>query len=255
MMRSAVKAAAQRSGWEEAKIDSFVLGHGESKVSAAHVAVGPRRFAYLPLPSIESRKDRTGGVAGSVRSVIVTTFSSDCQDAVAWAKRAVSGVELRDDDTKEAVALLSLIPDRDNGVQRYLQQAATWATVTPMVLPGFDDPAHYRRRMKKPIGAEGQRILLERLDTRIDGLLRKAIVQAGFSQELADNALVEWRKVGFWPGSEPAERYGTPAHLKRFPTYHVKIRWRDAQLHAVEIPGPICLGGGRFYGLGLFAAM
>jgi CRISPR-associated protein Csb2 len=96
--------------------------------------------------------------------------------------------------------------------------------------------------------------MLARLSNRIDGLLRKAIVQAGFPEELADRAELEWRKVGFWPGTDLADRYGVPDHLRRFPRFHVKIQWRDARGNAVEVPGPVCFGGGRFYGLGLFAA-
>jgi CRISPR-associated protein Csb2 len=96
--------------------------------------------------------------------------------------------------------------------------------------------------------------LLDKLYSRIEALLRKAIMQAGFSQELADHANLEWRKVGFWAGAELADRYGVPQHLKCFPRFHVRIQWRDAQNKLVSIPGPICFGGGRFYGLGLFAS-
>ena len=101
-------------------------------------------------------------------------------------------------------------------------------------------------------GEQGK--LLEHLDDRIEGLLRKAIVQAGFSQMLADHAELEWRRIGFLPGTEFADRYGIPDHLRRFPRYHVKIQWRDQQKRPVEVPGPVCIGGGRFYGVGLFAA-
>jgi CRISPR-associated protein Csb2 len=52
-----------------------------------------------------------------------------------------------------------------------------------------------------------------------------------------------------------AERYGVPDHLKRFPRLHVMIQWRDAQGNPIQIAGPICIGGGRFYGLGLFATV
>jgi CRISPR-associated protein Csb2 len=95
---------------------------------------------------------------------------------------------------------------------------------------------------------------LARLDSRVDGLLRKAIVQAGFSNTLAHHAGLEWRRSGFWPGADLADRYGVPDHLRRFPRLHVKLQWRDADKRPVQIPGPICLGSGRFYGVGLFAA-
>jgi CRISPR-associated protein Csb2 len=254
MMRCAARAAATHSGWSESKIDAFVLGHGESNNAARHLAVGPRRFAYLPLPSIEARGEGRVRVVGSVRRVMLSCFAGDCDTEIAWARRTLSGQELVDEDKKQPVAVLSLIPASEKVVRCYTQAAAVWATVTPVVLPGYDDPRHYRRRMKCEIGAEEQKELLGRLSGRIEGLLRKAIVQAGFSQVLAEHAELEWRKVGFWPGTDLADRYGAPDHLRRFPHFHVKIQWRDAQNRTVQVPGPICLGGGRFYGLGLFAA-
>jgi CRISPR-associated protein Csb2 len=97
--------------------------------------------------------------------------------------------------------------------------------------------------------------LLDRIAQRIDGLLRKAIMHCGLSQALAEHASIEWRGNAFWPGSELASRYAVPDHLRRFPRLHVKISWRDGNDLPVAIPGPICIGGGRFYGLGLFAAV
>jgi len=251
MMRHAASTAAARSGWPD---DAFILGHSASGKSEEHVAVGPRRFAYLPLPSIEARGEERGRVAASIRRVMLATFAGGCKEEIAWARRTMSGEELIDRQNRP-VAILSLIPSDEGVVRCYTQAAAEWATVTPVVLPGYDDPRHYRRRLKSEIGAQEQKDLLGRLENRIDGLLRKAIVQAGFSEELAECAQIDWRKSGFWPGTDLADQYGVPDHLKRFPRLHVSIRWRNADGDMVRIPGPICLGGGRFYGLGLFAAV
>jgi hypothetical protein len=218
------------------------------------VPVGDRRLSYLPLPSIEARGDRRGRVVGSVRRVAIVA-PEDCEEEIAWARRALPGRELVDEETGEVMAVLSLIPLSDRVVGRYLGSSASWATVTPVVLPGYDDPAHYRRRLERGTRADEQRHLLERLDERIDGLIRKAIVQGGYSQVLADHAEIEWRKSGFWPGSDLADRYGVPDHLRRFPRLHVCLHWRDAQRRPVSIAGPVCLGGGRFYGIGLLAAL
>jgi CRISPR-associated protein Csb2 len=98
-----------------------------------------------------------------------------------------------------------------------------------------------------------QEQLLDALDRRIDSLLRKAITQAGYSKELAQHAAIEWRIVGCWPGTEPATRYPFPDKLRRHRRLHVQITWRDAEGRNIAMPGPICLGGGRFHGLGLFA--
>ncbi len=254
MMRHAAKAAAGNAGWPESKINAFILGHGGSKDGAEHVAVGPRRFAYLPLPSIEARGEGKARAVGSVRRVILSSFAEDCEGEMAWARRALPGQELIGED-QEPAALLSLLPADDRVVRHYTRRAESWSTVVPVVLPGHDDPDHYRRRLKRVTCAEEQRQLLGRLSDRVDSLLRRAITHSGFSQGLADHAELEWRKVGFWHGADLAIRYGVPDHLKRFPRFHVRLHWRDAERRPVQVPGPICLGAGRFYGLGLFAAL
>jgi CRISPR-associated protein Csb2 len=167
----------------------------------------------------------------------------------------LSGQELIDERSGQGVALLSSIPESDTVVRRYTQPSTSWATVTPVVLPGYDDPEHFRRRLKAGTVTGEQRRLLSLLHRRIDGLLRKAIVQAGFSQVLADHAEIEWRTSGFWPGTDLAGRYGIPDHLERFSRYHVRLRWRDERNQPVKVPGPVCFGGGRFYGLGLFRGL
>lgn len=254
MMRYATKIAA-RHRWSEPAINELILGHGESKSALMHESVGPKRFAFLPLPSIEARGQGRAAVVGSVRRIIVTSFANDFSEEISWARRSLSGQELIREDNKEPVAVLSLIPSSDPVVRNYLRPAAFWSTVTPVVLPGYDDPSHFRRRLRRGTSVEEQNRLLDRLSERIEALLRKAIVQAGFSQVLADHAEIAWRKVGFWPGVDLADRYGVPDHLRRFPRYHARITWRDIDGKHVQVPGPICIGGGRFYGLGLFAGL
>ncbi len=245
MMRGATGDAARGSGWAQEKVDSFVLGHPASDA----------RFAYLPAPSVEVRGEASSRRIGAVRRIILTSYSGACTEEFAWVRRNLSGRELFSEASQKPEAMLSLVPESDTMVQRYVRAATEWVTVTPMVLPGFDDPAHFRRRLaKEERDAAQQKALLERLERRIDGLLRKAIVQAGFSEELAMCAELEWRKTGFWAGVEMADQYGVPAHLKRFPRYHVRIQWRNTEGGGVRVPGPVCLGGGRFYGVGLFAS-
>jgi CRISPR-associated protein Csb2 len=252
MVRHAASIAARAAGWSKAKVDAFVLGHGEPERSA-HVPVGPRRFAYLPLPSIESRGAGGRRVVGSVRRVIVTSFSSEAVDEIAWARRGLSGQDLIDPRDGEVLALLALVPESDRHVEIYTRSASTWETVTPVVLPGYDDPKHLRRRLAGRVGTDEQKRLLANLHERVDGLLRKAIVQSGFSSTLAEHAQLCWRSTGFWPGTEHVSRYGIPDHLRRFPRLHVRLAWRDPSGHPIDVPGPICIGAGRFYGLGLMA--
>lgn len=163
MMRHTAKLTASNAGWSESEINSFVLGHSESRDGLKHVPVGLERFAYLPLPSIEARGDGKSSVVGSVRRVLITTFAGENQSKILWARRSLSGQELINEKNKELVALLSLIPANEKIVQYYIRPAESWSTVTPVILPGYDDPAHYRKRLSQKIGADEQKQLLARL--------------------------------------------------------------------------------------------
>jgi CRISPR-associated protein Csb2 len=254
MMRCAMKHAAQQARPDDAQwLASFVLGHGE-RPKEPHQPVGPRRFAYMPLPSIEFRGESRADVVGPIRRILVAVLADGHQREIAWTGQALSGAELIDERQKQPQAVLSRLPDNDRQIQRYVRPSTTWATVTPVVLPGYDDRRHYRRRLNNQSDAESQKRWLGKLDARIDSLIRKAIGQAGFSDLLAQHAIIDWRAVGYWPGTDLASRYGVPNHLAKYPRYHVRIRWCDAKRQPISIPGPICIGGGRFYGLGLFAA-
>ncbi len=253
-LRDAVRRSAQAAHWDDERVNAFVLGHASSRGDGSHQPVGSRRFAYWPIPSVEVRDGGRATVISSIRRVIVTSFDEQSAGEVEWARRALSGQDLIDERSGQPVALLTLTHP-DSVIQRYIATAATWMSVTPVVLPGYDDPEHYRRRLHGTVTSEGQTSLLERLNHRIDGLLRKAMSQAGVDASLAARATIEWRSVGFWPGTERAERYGVPDHLRKFPRYHVTITWRDARGQPLEVRGPLCIGGGRYYGLGLLAAM
>jgi CRISPR-associated protein Csb2 len=255
MLRTAARRAALRAGWDEARVASVIMGHGETPTDSKHVPVGPARFAWLPLPSLEAR-GRTGvRVVGSIRRTLVTSYEENFSAEIEWVRKALSGEELTEREGSAPDAILSLPPADDPMIRRYTDPASAWATVTPVILPGYDDPEHYRRQLRTGVSAAEQIKLLARLNSRIERLLRKAIVQAGLPPLLAEHADLEWRTTGFWPGAESASRYSVPDHLVRLPRLHVKICWRDTEKRLVAIPGPICLGGGRFYGLGLFAAL
>jgi CRISPR-associated protein Csb2 len=241
--------------WSESEVAAFVLGHGEPK-GDPHRAPGRRRFAYLPLPTIHARGPGSDHV-GAIRRVLVTTLVDGCEGEVAWAERALAGCELIDEQTNACSAILEPITAPDTVVDRFVPDrgASVWASVTPVVLPGYDDPGHLRRRLAKGVSVAEQRKLIEQLESRTDALLRKAIVQAGISAELAANAILSWQRPGFLSGVQPATGYRVPQHLVRFPRLHVRIEWRDACGASVLVRGPICIGGGRFYGMGLFAAV
>ena len=246
-------------GWTRERIAGFVLGHGESLGQPYAPVQGPR-LAFLPLPSIENRGDRGMAVTG-VRRALITVLNGDDGGDLKRLARLVSGGDLIEEGAGDAVARLAPILYSDSTVTLYTKPSTTWATVTPVILPGYDDPRKVRKRLFPKSDADAPRLDaaaqadgLAKLDTRIDQLLRKAVRQAGHSDELARFAEIDWRGIGFWPGTEPATRYVPPITLRRFRRLHVRITWRDAGGRPIAVPGPICIGGGRYCGLGLFAA-
>jgi CRISPR-associated protein Csb2 len=253
MLRNAAKQAAEEAG-KESLIAGFVLGHGEAKGAGAHLPVDGPRLAYIPLPSVEARG---GGreVAGGIRRALVVVSRNEGDGELAWLRQRLSGRDLTDENSKQKQAVLSLLPNNDKMVRRYTQAASVWATVSPVVLPGYDDPKHYRRRLKSGVENAGeQKRLLAKLEQNVDELLRKAITQAGYSPQLAQHARLEWGHTGYWPGTELASKYETPLHLRKFPRLHVRLTWRDKHGQPLTLPGPLCLGSGRYFGLGLFLA-
>lgn len=249
-LRDATRRAALSAGWTNDRVDSYVLGHRIPSGSSSHVPVGARRFAYWPLPTIRGGSP----IAGGIQRVAVTSFDSSAGDEIAWARTALGGQSLVDEDSKITVALMSLAPP-DGVTRRYSDASASWASVTPVVLPGYDDPKHYRRRLARKPSTKEQKEMLRRLDERVDGLLRKSLVHAGIAEELVRAVLLEWSSVGFVPGVARADAYGVPGHLRRFPRLHVRLTWRKAGSHAIPVPGPFCIGAGRFYGLGLLVGL
>mgnify|MGYP001361154727 CR=1 FL=1 len=238
MLRHAVQTAAVRAGWDEERVRATVLGHGQG---------AEPRLLLVPVPSIEPRG---GGAetAGAVRRVMVFSTDSSGGDA-AWAARSLGGMDLIDEKTGEVQAVLAAAPRSDRVLRRYVAESSTWTTVTPMVLPGHDDPGGLRARLRKATSGGEQKVLLERLGRRREALVRKALRQAGIGDELAFSAEIETRETGFIAGVEKASRYAVPTHLARSPRLHVKLTW------PVQVAGPLCIGSGRFSGLGLFVSV
>lgn len=238
MLRHAVRTAAERAGWDEARVHASVLGHGVGEKA---------RLLLVPVPSIEPR----GGGAetvGAVRRVMV--FSTDVRSPdTAWAARVMGGMDLIDEKTGEVQAVLAATSRHDRVLKRYVSESSTWATVTPVLLPGHDDPGGLREKLRKAKGSDEQKVLIERLMKRREGLVRKALCHAGLGDELAFSAEIEMGATGFIAGVAKASEYAVPSHLTKSSRFHVKLTW------PVKVAGPLCIGRGRFSGLGLLASV
>jgi CRISPR-associated protein Csb2 len=234
MMRHATAAVARQIGWNAEDVTRRVEGHGDEKDGQA---TSDDRLLFLPLPSIQP----VIGV-GSIRRVLVVGPPGF---DLAPLRRQLNGQELIDRDTCQPVAMLSEIPKTDKGVVPFLGESETWSTVTPVILPGYDDQDGLRKKLKERVNADEQKHLLERLDSRILALIWKAFHQAGWTADALAGASVEYRKVGWFRGLDLAKAYELPP--LKYPRYHLRVTFPRL------VRGPIAIGAGRYRGFGLLA--
>ncbi len=200
-------------GWPFGEWRMLVHGHRDG-----HGDGSRSRFSYLPLPTINPRLGRVEGIG---RVAVVAPPGHDAQ--IEWVRSHLGGHELVWND--EPVAFLEPLPPADWVLRRYVEASDRWSTVTPVVLPGYDD----------------------RSARKAERLLRKAFVQAGLEPEVVDGIEeLDWRKVGFRAGTDLASRYLPPDKVSG-PMFHVRVRF------AKQLTGPIAIGSGRHRGMGVFA--
>ena len=224
MVRHAVGRVCQ--GWpaDFGSLERFVHGHdGPDRPSKGDGA--DQRFQYLPLPTINPLR------VESIRRVLVVA-PSGCERQVEWVRQRLSGQPLErlpdvsQGSADRVVGLLSGLPADDWVRRQYTGSSAMWSTVTPVLLPGYDD----------------------RDPRRAERLVWKAFADAGLAPEALAGATADWRAVGFRAGVEPAWRFDPPAEGRHWPRYHVRVRFAHA------VAGPLTAGAGRYRGFGLFAA-
>jgi CRISPR-associated protein Csb2 len=204
-----------------AKKDTHTFPGGSETYVAGHTGKqrqSPPRFSYLPLPTIGHEH-----ADGMIRRVIIAEPFGGDGTHVLWAQNRLRNETLRDHDGDECGILLELWrPSSKRVIQRYLGEARTWYTVTPVVLPGFDDG-----RLAKA-----------------EKLFLSAVAHAGLPLDALEELAM--RKAPFLPSSHHPTKYATPDYLGGLPKWHVRFRLREPML------GPLAIGAGRHAGLGLF---
>lgn len=206
-------------------VESYVAGHA-GRNTREH-----RQLSYLPLPSIGLQHTDPG-----IRRVMIAAPVGD--DAwLAHLTRRLAGQPLRPengDEFSDGRAPLLVPIQNDNISLYYTTPSNTWASVTPVILPGHDD--------RKP--------------DKTRRLIEIALVQSGVKQPCT----FEWSAFSRFPKSLSAHKYDRdkrptgyirPHHLLSQTAVHLRLRF-DNEL---EVPGPIVIGAGRHCGFGLMARL
>lgn len=218
-----------------AKEDTYEFPGGTERYVAGHLKDDESnvpRFSYLPLPTIGPPH-----ADGLIRRLLIAEPLSGDSSCAAWAQHRLRNAVLKDKDGNERGILLD--PSRPASkamIQRYVGESPTWCSVTPVVLPGFDD-------------FKGIRDAKNTRPTKAERLLFKCLVHAGIPLESV--ASVTLRKAPFWPGSQHPKHYYRPNYLadqRSRPGWHVRIVFHE------PVAGPLSIGAGRHCGLGVFAA-
>jgi CRISPR-associated protein Csb2 len=219
-MRHAAAEALRQEGYENDFINSYVLGHGTGH---------GRHMSFIPVPSIG-----TIYPDGAVRRVmLLEPPDSNGEIALLLQLKLSSSMlhRLRENGNgqrKTEPACRLLEAPRDNVWPYYTRTSAVWHSVTPVVLHGYNS-AHGKLSLKKT-----------------EQLLYQAFEESGYPTQMIAQLL--FQAAPYWAGTEGALTIRVPEHLKQWPRYHVSAHFNQ------PVCGPLVVGIGRHYGIGLFAA-
>jgi len=217
-------------------VDSYVAGH--QSIENKDAGTPHTQFSYIPLQSIGNPNTDPG-----VRRVMIIAPIGDD----AWLEhlaRHLDGALLRplpSTKLRPGTRLERIDDHRNDGVRdAYVRASVTWASVTPVILPGHDD-----RKPEK---------------TRL--LILKALQHSGIEQPCT----FEWSAFSRFPKMLPAHKYRKnpddpsrkipinyirPDHLCDQTAVHLTLTFAKG----LEVPGPVTIGAGRHCGFGAMAAV
>jgi CRISPR-associated protein Csb2 len=205
MLRHAINELLQREGYK-ANVIQDLLGHGEKG----------SQVVCLPLPSVGHPH-----ADGMIRRVMLKTSEPNILARLDWG---LNGYELR--SRNFPVAMLSPIDGRDGVVDRFTRESLVWETVTPVILPGYDQVKQKKSKTEKLIG--------------------RSLVQSGVNPSQV--ASIWYQTLPWNHQAYPAGAYQTSQYM-RYPQYHVRVQFRK------PVGGPLVFGAGRYFGLGLMAGL
>ena len=185
---------------------------------------GGGRVHAVPVPNVGHRW--ADGRARRIMLVAPSDVPGDIWEAL--SRRIVSQPLIPDGAARDEGVLLEPMggPERDAVLQRYVAPSQRWTSAVPAVLPGFD-----RGRKGRPRAAKTIRRML-----RFAGLGADSVAAAELHIEPVAT------------GARGAGDYAVPAHLRKYPRKHITIEFHEA------MPGPILVGAGVGWGLGLLVS-
>lgn len=219
--RHAAAEALRDEGFSEQTVNEYVLGHGAGR---------ERHLSFVPVPTV-----RRGSSDGAVRRLLIVEPSDSDGEIADLLQTKLSPwvlMRLRDNAPPAPECEIQAAVPSDPVFSFYDRQSgrpsATWQTVTPAILHG-----HNSER-----GKYSPKKTLQ--------LIEAAFAREGFTAGRI--AQIAYRPAPYWPGTGAAFAIQVPLHLRRWPRYHISVQFAE------PIPGPLLIGIGQYYGLGLFAA-
>jgi CRISPR-associated protein Csb2 len=178
------------------------------------------RLWYVPLLSLGPHAD------GAVRRFLLLSparFGGSVQQVARWVNGAVLT------DIQGAVrAQTRRLESVDRALVPYCGSTASWTSVTPVLL-GFS--------------TKNGKVC----EKKTDKLMLRALVDAGIAPDNVES--VAYRKTPRLACCGRVDETFVPDHLKKWQRYHVDVKLRRPMV------GPLVVGIGRHYGLGLLAAV
>lgn len=227
MRRNPPRGVSHSSRW----IEQYVAGHRDK--AEASTETPHTQLSYVPLPSVGHAHTDPG-----VRRVMVVAPVGD-DEILDHLARQLDGCQLvpeRPEQLRGPVFLSGA--HRDAVIDRYTQPCRTWASFTPVILPGHDD--------RKP--------------EKTRKLILKALEQSGIDQPCE----FEWGSFSYFGRSYSAHKYVRddqakdgrraigyirPAYLLQLSAVHLRLNFEH------PVPGPLTIGAGRHCGFGLMVGL
>lgn len=199
-------------------VNRMILGHDANNP-------GPR-LSILPLLSV----GHPNADARIRRVILAEPFDGDGSICHQLAE-ILNGKDLVPHSADKPVARLRCLSPYDRYIRKwYAGSSCQWASVSPVLLPGFDHP-----RSKSGAGQL----------KRAEKLVCKTLSHADINL----SCRIEISPLSWWPGVPHARDFVPRDKLGPAPRYHVKLTFDQ------PFTGPLSLGRQRHMGLGVFAAM